>query len=80
MAPVRRQFEAVLAQAVSAEIAGVSGSCADIDIRRRSGRSSSGAASNRPTTTLNARFAPSSSGASVRSARRARAAIDSPRT
>jgi transposase len=30
MAPVRRQFEAVLAQAVSAEIAGVSGSCADI--------------------------------------------------
>ena len=30
MAPVRRQFEAVLAQAVSANIAGVSGSCADI--------------------------------------------------
>lgn len=30
MAPVRRQFETVLAQAVSAEIAGVSGSCADI--------------------------------------------------
>ena len=30
MAPVRRQFEAVLAQAVSAKIAGVSGSCADI--------------------------------------------------
>jgi transposase len=30
MAPVRRQFEAVLAQAVSAEIAGMSGSCADI--------------------------------------------------
>lgn len=30
MAPVRCQFETVLAQAVSAEIAGVSGSCADI--------------------------------------------------
>lgn len=30
MAPVRRQFEAVLAQAVSANIAGLSGSCADI--------------------------------------------------
>ena len=30
MAPVRRQFETVLAQAVSAEIAGVSGSCANI--------------------------------------------------
>jgi transposase len=30
MAPVRRQFEAVLAQAVSANIAGVSGSCADV--------------------------------------------------
>jgi transposase len=30
MAPVRRQFETVLAQAVSANIAGVSGSCADI--------------------------------------------------
>lgn len=30
MAPVRRQFETVLAQAVSANVAGVSGSCADI--------------------------------------------------
>jgi transposase len=30
MAPVRRQFEAALAQTVSANIAGVSGSCADI--------------------------------------------------
>jgi hypothetical protein len=30
MIPVRRRFETVLAQAVSAEIAGVSGSCADI--------------------------------------------------
>lgn len=30
MAPVRRQFETALAQAVSANIAGVSGSCADI--------------------------------------------------
>lgn len=30
MAPVRQQFEAVLAQAVAADIAGVSGACADI--------------------------------------------------
>jgi transposase len=30
MAPLRQQFEAMLAQAVAADIAGVSGACADI--------------------------------------------------